>query len=487
MSYSSAFPCYHLPESSLIGATFQSLTFERGGDRVVLEVPVLTEAQLTDAIRTIKNRRENYLKRLRVHEIVDLLDEAVQRWLDPHYELRGLAERWLPVITGYDSEMIRLFLGKYMRRFRKEQLQRMIDEDFPNPLVLDEFRPRKAGGLHRAYGPELTTHIFSGNVPALPLWSIVSGMLLKSATLGKVSSSEPLFPVLFAKTLQEVEPRLAETMAVVWWKGGNEPLEKTAFEQAEAVIAYGSEQATSQISRRAPPGVRCLIHSHKVSFGVIARECLQGTNAWETAHAAARDICWFDQQGCVSPHVFYVERGGKISPGEFAAMLAREMDHFHRRMPRGAVSAEENSAIVQMRAKAEFVSFEHKEVQLFQSETGTAWTVVYGEQDNFPFSALNRSATVVPIDDIADIAAQTAEIRRVVQTVGVACPPRRFRGLMELLGEHGVNRISALGSMSVPEPGWHHDGRFHLADLVRWCDVEASVEAKYDDYDPNRE
>jgi hypothetical protein len=486
------FPCYHLPQSQditkeALKSPFQTLSFSNHGRELQLQVPILTVDQLSEVMTEIKKNRSEYLQHLKVNEIVDILDQAINKWLDPQYELRKLAEELLPIITGYDQEMVRLFLSRYLRHFRKEKLQRIIDQDFPNPLVLDEFRPRIAGGLYRAYGPELTTHIFSGNVPALPLWSMVSGLLVKSATLGKVSSSEPLFPVLFAKTLEQIDSRLAQTMAILWWKGGNEELEKVAFQRSEAVIAYGSEQTTKQIAKKIPSKVRLLIHGQKVSFGIISNECLEGTKAWETAHLAAHDASWFDQQGCLSPHVFYVERGGKITPKDFARMLAHEMANFEHKMPRASLSTEENNAILKARSQAEFQSFGNEEIELISSEAGTSWTVIYREESEFPFSVLNRVVTVVPIDTIDEIPAKLTEVKDVVQTVGVACSPQKFRPLINLLGQWGVNRICALGQMPQPEPGWHHDGRFNLADLVRWCDVESSVEIQMDKYDPYRD
>jgi hypothetical protein len=486
------FSCYHLPQSENVTkeeveASLETLTFSNHGRELQLKVPKLSGEQLSKITLEIKKNRSEYLQHLKVNEIVDLLEQAINKWLDPDYELRKLAEEMLPIITGYDQEMVRLFLSRYLRHFRKEKLQRIIDQDFPNPLVLDEFRPRLAGGLYRAYGPELATHIFSGNVPALPLWSMVSGLIVKSATLGKVSSSEPLFPVLFAKTLEELEPRLAQSIAILWWKGGNEELEEVAFRESEAVIAYGSEQTTKQIAMRVPSGVRLLIHGQKISFGVITNESLEGTKAHETARLAAHDTSWFDQQGCLSPHVFYVEQGGKISAKDFARMLAHEMANFEHKMPRAKLSTEENNAILKVRSQAEFQSYGSEQIELLSSEGGTAWTVIYREDVAFPFSVLNRVVTVIPIENIEELQLKISDVKHVVQTVGVACPPQKLRPLINLLGSNGVNRICALGQMPQPEPGWHHDGRFNLADLVRWCDIESSVELQMDKYDPYRD
>ena len=41
----------------------------------------------------------------------------------------------------------------------------------------------------------------------------------------------------------------------------------------------------------------------------------------------------------------------------------------------------------------------------------------------------------------------------------------------------GVTRLSAIGQMAQPAPGWHNDGRPSLLDLVTLVDLEASAEA----------
>ncbi|MBP3951925.1 acyl-CoA reductase [Halalkalibacter suaedae] len=490
------YKCYFVPSQCkdlFEGAAFKTLVFENHGERVELAVPELTPDMVAQVIETIKKQQQTYLKTLKTNDVIAIMDQAVQKWLDPQYELRQLAERWLPVITGYDREMIRLYINRYLRQFRKEKLQRMIDEDFPNPLILDEFRPRKSGGLYRAYGPEVMTHIFSGNVPILPLWSLTAGILLKSATFGKVSSSEPLFPVLFAKTLQEIDPDLAEAIAIVSWKGGEDALEKLSFSQSNAVIAYGGKEAIERIKEKVPSDVTFHAHGHKVSFGMLASECLAATKVWRTAKLAAHDVSWFDQQGCLSPHVFFVERGGKYGPREFAEMLANEMGNFQSMHPRATLTEEEQHAIVSQRSVLEFESYESEKVNLIKSEGNTAWTVVYRElttnttEELFPFSPLNRFITVIPVDNMLEVKQYIKGMTGYIQSVGVGCAPQHLTSIISMLGDAGVNRICAVGSMPQPQPGWHHDGRFHLADLVRFCDVESSLEDQMDEFDPYRD
>jgi len=81
------------------------------------------------------------------------------------------------------------------------------------------------------------------------------------------------------------------------------------------------------------------------------------------------------------------------------------------------------------------------------------------------------------LDDAVELVAPHAAF---LQTAGVAAQPRELQRLAEQLGAAGVTRIAALGSMTAPEAGWHHDGRFNLLDLVRMVEIEQSAERAAD-------
>ena len=88
-----------------------------------------------------------------------------------------------------------------------------------------------------------------------------------------------------------------------------------------------ARQTTRDIQRRVPPEVRFLAYGHKLSFGVIGREMLTAEQAAQLVRQAAYGVSVFDQQGCVSPHLLYVERGGAgVAQREFADLLAQGDD-----------------------------------------------------------------------------------------------------------------------------------------------------------------
>ncbi len=48
------------------------------------------------------------------------------------------------------------------------------------------------------------------------------------------------------------------------------------------------------------------------------------------------------------------------------------------------------------------------------------------------------------------------------------------------LARAGITRVCAIGAMTAPEAGWHHDGGSNLRDLVRIAEIESSAERAAD-------
>ena len=458
----------HLPGLDPKSLNWETLSFDRMGNDISIDVPILSASDIQILANHVRTHARRYLANSPVNRIVDVIDQAVDRLLDRDDPYRCRMEDLLPAISGYDREMFRLGLTEYLKTFRRPELLRFISEDFPNPAILDDFQPLAKGGYGRAFGPEVCAHIWAGNVPGLPLWSLVSGLLIKSGTIGKVPSAEPMFATWFVKLLTEIDPELGDCIAIVWWKGGNEALQTALFAEADVALAYGDNEVLSTIKSQVPVSTRFLAHGHKVSFGMVGREALDAAKATETARLAAYDVARYDQQGCYSPHVNFVETGGVISPRTFAQYFAQELAGLEGKFPRRPLGISEASSVAAWRHSEELASG----AEVLGDVAGT-WSVSYYEgQDGFRPSALNRTIRVVAIDDLTSVPDRVAPYKRLLQTVGIATSPRRLISLSKALGAVGVTRITALGKMSMPEAGWHHDGRYNLSDLVRIVEIE---------------
>ena len=190
----------------------------------------------------------------------------------------------------------------------------MCDE-LGDPEVLDGF-VESGGGVRRIVrGPGRQLHVLAGSVPTSGIFSMICALLVKSPVLVKTSKHDPLFPALFAQALADVEPRLAAAMAVLPWSGGDEAIERAAMSGAGAVVAYGSDATVEVLRCRVPTNSRFLGYGTKLSIAAITREALSVFDARTTASRAAWDVALFDQQGCLSPQVLFVERQRRGSAG----------------------------------------------------------------------------------------------------------------------------------------------------------------------------
>lgn len=474
----------YLPGLASADVQWQTLPFEQDGRRVDVAVPVLTALQMQALAQRVQQASARHLKTMTVSEIIDVIDRAIARLLDPNDPYRRQADALLPIVSGYDAQMVRLGLTGFFKTFRAPQLHRFVAEDFANPKVLDGFQPTPKGGAVRAYGPQLLVHSWAGNVPALALWSLVCGLLVKAGNIGKLPSAEPLFAGWFARLLAEEHPPLADCLAVVWWRGAGDEDAAALYAQADTVVAYGGNDALHAIQRRLPVTARFLAHGHKLGFGVVSAAALDAQKAPALARRAAWDVARYDQQGCYSPQVFYVQRGGQVSPRDFAAYLAGELSNLQQRFPRRALDLAESAAIAKWRQSIEW-QLPADGADALIGDPDTAWSVSYTDAATpLAPTALQRSIVVAGVDTLDDVAPLAAAHSRYLQTAGVAASPEELYRLADQLGAAGVTRISAIGAMSVPEAGWHHDGRFNLLDLVRMTEIEHSAEAAADPYAP---
>lgn len=448
--------------------------WEIPGDGVVARAPRLSPTALSALAARLRAARREYLVRLSVDDLAARIGAATNRWLDPFSPYLHLACTLIPRFTGYPEPAVRKGLAGYLGSFRAENLRRLLVDELGDPEVLDRFRPRPAGtGLTRAIGPGLVVHSFAGNVPGLPAQSLVAATLVKAASLGKVAADEPVFASLFLRSLAEVDPRLAECLAVTYWPGDES---SAAFARADAVVAYGSEQTIQAIrAALAVDGVastehRLIAYGHKLSFGVLTRERLSHADLPELAERAAYDVARYDQQGCLSPHLFYVEAGGAVGASEFAAALGEALARWSDLVPRGQVGAAERARVAEARRAAEF-----RAATRGGAVFGTArddWRVIADSDPAFEASCLNRTVWVKSLANLLSLPDLLAPVRRYLQTAGVAVDDARRDEVAELLAEVGIDRVCPLGQMGDPPVTWHHDGRFNLLDFLRFTDLE---------------
>lgn len=453
-----------------------------------LRYPEVSQRELLALSEQLQVNRKTYLSQLTVHEIIVLIGLAAEKWSVPNYHYRQVAEAFLPIITGYDATQISLELKQFMRLFRKKELLRFVNAECANTgIALDDFQPNLAGGFSKFYGPDLIFQIFSGNVPGVQIWTMIMGLLVKSATIGKTSLAEPLLPVLFVKTLAEIEPRLADALAVLPWASQATDKTKTAIQQADTVIVCGSEKTVTAVRDLVPTAKRFIRSGYKIGVAMIGRAALTAEYYRQTVHRLVSDIGVYDQQACLAPQVIYIERGGQVSPVEVASLLAAELENYQRKYPQAELVSEEKLAINQMRQDAFADTLTSGGTQVFVSAADLSSTVVYHDVPDFQATPLNRTVHVYAVDRLEVVSQYLAPYKAYLQSVGLAIAPPELLPLAARLGEVGVNRLCAVGEMNHVSAAWHHDGGFNLLDLVRVVDIEANLDCFVENFDEDVE
>ncbi len=453
---------------------FLTRVYRQGDISVRLKTPVVTPDMVNSLLVHLKENRDKFLVRMPVERIVGVLNEASVLWLDRDYVYRRQAIEIIPAITGFSSETIEASIDIEMESSLSDDMWRALHSEMGNPLYLDDFQySDELGGYRRAFGPGLVVSFFSENIPALPHLLFMRASLVKAACLGKVASGEPAFAALYLKTIEEIDPEMAASMAVLYWQGGNQEVEDAAFSHADAVVAFGAVETCASLSKRIPRNIKTLVHGHRMGFGIIGKNKMTLAGVDELSRAVAYDHAMFDQKACLAPQVYFVETGGEVSPVEFARMVSGAMASYEEKMPRGRLSAGEAAVIHQQRGRYEIREFGGDDVRMFAPSCGTSWTVVYEKAPGlFSPSVLNRFVRIWAVEDIFQALEALRPVGQFLQNAAVAVGDEREAGLIRRLGELGVARITSPGSMPTPSMMWRHDGMATLASLLRWCDVE---------------
>lgn len=477
---------FYMPSQMKI-TEFETKVVRSSDKSVRMRFPKVTPSLLENIAILLKKNHAQYLQTLSVEEIIGIIDQAAKKWMNPQYPLRQMAENALPVVTGYDSLQLSLELKRFVWLFRKKELRRFIQSEigvFGN--IVDDFQPNYSGGFSKFYGPDLVFQVFSGNVPGVQIWTLLMTLFVKSTTLGKLSFSEAIMPALFVRTLAEVEPKLADTIAILPWQSGT-GLEKTAIELSNTIIVCGGQNAVQSIRKQTPSNKKILSYGYKIGVALIGKEALVADRYTSLIKAVAEDVTIYDQQSCLTPQSIFVEKGGAITPKSFAHLLANELQNYQIKYPRASLSESEQMSINKMRQGAEIEALKSSNTMNIVSQGNTDWTIVYRDKVDFMPSPLNRSINLFAVDDLSDVVQSLQPYRSYLQSAGVAVAPNRLFELSNILGTLGVNRVSAIGEMNHVVVGWHHDGGFNLLDLIHVTDIEPSAESYSEKFDSDIE
>lgn len=450
-------------------------TLQRFGpppDPLEIRLPLLTSEVLAQWIEHLRAARAKHLATRPIAATLRSLDRVVERYLDPRSRQRREAIDALGRTGTFSAPMVSQALDDAFQSLARGGLSRWLAAELGSARALDRPMPGPGGTRRRAHGPEWMLQIYAGNVPTVPVLPLFSALLLKSALVAKTAAQEPLFAPLLAGAIAEVDPDLGACMAVVWWKGGQTELDRVALDRAPAVLAFGGETAITSIGHAARPGAAVVLQGPKVSVGYIGAGAMRRGALQALAARAAHDVALYDQQGCLSPHAYYVERGGMVTPVAFAEALGASLDAAARRLPRRQPAPAEAASVQLSRAQAALEAATGRVTRVLESERGTEWTVIAEGSARFEPGPRHRVVRVHAVKDVEEFVRAIAGSERYLEAIAVEERGTRRERLETRLAALGVPRITAVGSLQRPTPLGTHGGVPRLLPFVRWTTVE---------------
>jgi hypothetical protein len=446
----------------------------RAEDGLTLEYPVLDREAAKQVVGDVRGQAAA-LRGLPNDVLVEGLGRAGERFLDPADPLRREAERWLPPEAGLTPELARQVLEGMAVGWTRSALGKLVRAEFEDPGVLERFRPGPEGTQVRALGGDFALHIGAGNVPGVGATSLLRSLLVRSPVLLKPGRGDVILSVLLCRAIEEELPEFAGALAVAYWPGGaSPPLEELALAAAERVVVYGGLDAIASLRSRLPVTTPMVGYHHRFSVAAVARERLEaGGTARESADRAAGAVAAYDQRGCVSPHLVWVEEGGEVSPREWAALLAESLEAIGGRMPPSPRDPATASRIQQLRGLAEMrgaAGFGDMVV----APADTAWTVLYEPEARLEGGCGGRLVRVQPVADLSRIPPLLGGMRELLQSFGLDAAGSRRSELAEELAVAGISRVSGIEDQPWPRPWSSHDGEGPLRALVRWVTLEGT-------------
>jgi hypothetical protein len=201
--------------------------------------------------------------------------------------------------------------------------------------------------------------------------------------------------------------------------------------EAGEIHVYGRDETIAAVRGAACAGV--VVRGHGAGLGVALVARTGDVDA--AAEALARDIVPFDQRGCLSPRLAFVE--GSVSHATaFAQALHASLAGWDRRVPRGALTDDERSESRLWRDTFAFAG------RVFEGD-GHALAVADGPA-GLAVGPSGRHLCIVPVPDWATAARALAPIARFVVAVGTD------DGVAGGTVAPAQARLSPLGAMQSP-------------------------------------
>lgn len=356
----------------------------------------------------------------------------------------------------------------------KELRKKMIRElctDYP----FQSSRVDYQGAIFESYRPMgFMVQIMPSNDPALPVLSAFEGLLTGNVNLLKMSRHSSDFTAVFFDAFfsntwtQNFKPKLI----IAKISSQDKETLRALFSESDAVVAWGGEEAITEIRNLCPSKVKFIEWGHRISFAYVSGKKKSDLSF---VKGIVKDILLYNQQACSSPQCVYIEEASFAELQTIAKEMNLEFqaqcENFLLTSPSAMESAEIQKVTAVVKTER---SFKENYTDVIQ-EPSNKWRILIDTRSGLRASPLYRTIWLKPIkrEQVWEV---FRPLRQYLQTVGLACTLSEMKNLSDLFYQVGINRIRPIGKMQESYMGEPHDGYAAMSRYLKRVSLESDLE-----------
>lgn len=366
-------------------------------------------------------------------------------------EFAPLLSRFLPAGAALD-ELLPLL--------SRESLEAKLAAELgPDPFV-----PRaRAKTTARVLPLGVLFHIAPGNMPGLPVYTVLEGLLTGNINLVKLPHGDKGLSLAAFGLLVEQEPRLAPYIYAFDLPSGQKEDIKALAELADGLVAWGGDGAIQAARDLAGPGCKLIEWGHRLSFAYISGYA----DKERELSALASHIVETGQRLCSSCQVIFLDSEDREAAAAFCREFLPRLEKAAAKRP-GLGAGAPSSLSGHTALLERIVDGRTDGEDLFQ---GKGCSVIFRPDQELELSPMEGNVLVKLLPQ-KDLLPALRRQKGRLQTAGLICSPEQREALTGLLARAGLTRVTHAGSMSASFPGEAHDGEYPLRRYLRVVDIE---------------
>lgn len=352
-------------------------------------------------------------------------------------------------------------LGDLLPLLRRETLEAKLSAELgPDPFGSRSFSQTAA----RVLPLGTLFHIAPGNMPGLPVYTVLEGLLTGNVNLLKLPRSDKGLSLAAFRLLTEQEPRLAPYIYAFDLPSGEQEDLKTLASLADGLVVWGGDAAVLAARSLAGAGCKLIEWGHRLSFAYLSGY----EDRERELSSLAKHIIETGQRLCSSCQVIFLDTDSREDGETFCREFLPYLEAAAAKRPAPGAGAQAALSghtallerIVEGRAEGE---------ALFR---GRGCSVLFRPDRELELSPMEGNVLVKCLPQ-QELLPTLRRERGHLQTAGLICQREKREELTALLAQAGVTRITRAGTMSASFPGEGHDGEYPLRRYTRVVDIES--------------